>query len=326
MPAKHWKRRLEIDVAGRHMVLDDMQVEFQVRQADNPQPDWAYVRIMNLSDQTSHQIFQKGVPVQINAGYHEGPFGLIYDGSTEQQRIGKLNGTDKYHDILSTSGGRAYSYAVVQEPLPAGSTVKDVFDRAANAMQKLGVRLGYVGPLGDKQFPRGRTLNHLARDLLREVAETTDSSWGIFNGELNMVPNKGFLPGVMEINGDTGMVGFPEQQLTGIVVRIFMNATVKINQKVHIDAKAIQKFLGAGGQQPGANPSEEAGTVAGIAPDGIYKVVRIDHDGNTKGQEWYTTLTCVAPGKEGPGAGASTNQNEIGRGVTETEQGQGGGG
>jgi hypothetical protein len=300
---KHWKRRLEVDVGGTHMMLSDLQVEFQVRQADNPQPDWAYIRFTNLSPHTSNLIFQKNASVQINAGYYEGPFGIIYDGNATQMRRGKTNGTDTYHDILCATGNRAHSYAMIQQTLPSGSTWRDVVMAALKPMQMMGVQIGYLDPaLGDKKLPRSMVLNGHSRDVLRHIAETNDMSWTIFNGQFQMVKNSGNLPGVVDINPDSGMIGLPEQQLTGIVVRVLMNPSYRVAQQVHIDKKFIQQFLDIGGFHEGMNLNQLPGNLPGIAADGVYKIIRIDHDGSVKGQEWYTTLTCVAQGQEGQAA------------------------
>jgi hypothetical protein len=40
-----------------------------------------------------------------------------------------------------------------------------------------------------------------------------------------------------------------------------------------------------------------------VLHDGIYNIYTVDHDGDTKGQEWYTTLLCIAVGDTGLAAG-----------------------
>jgi hypothetical protein len=157
--------------------------------------------------------------------------------------------------------------------------------------------------LGIRNFLGLRFSMDQSRDILREVAETNDMSWTIFNGQFQMVKNSGSLPGVVDINPDSGMIGLPEQQLTGIVVRVLMNPSYKIAQQVHIDKQFVQEFLDIGGFYEGGSPNQKDGILPGIAADGMYKIIRIDADGSMKGQEWYVTLTCVAMGQEGLAAG-----------------------
>lgn len=328
---KHWKRRLEIDVGDRHLVLSDMQVEFQVRQIERPQPGWAYVRITNLSDPTSQSLRVKNASVRINAGYFEGPFGKIFDGNVQDTRWGKLNGTDKYHDILATSGSQAYTFAKVSDTLPKDSTLDDAVRMAAKEMEKMGVEIGYLDPaLKSVTVTRAFPMHAPSRNVFDKIAESTNTSWFIFNNQLYFVSNKSGMSGAPRISADTGMIGTPEQQLYGIVVRVLMNPNYKIGQDVQIDAEVEKNFI-IGGLQPGEFEKQTA-KIPGINPSGKYRIVRIDHDGNTRAnQPWYTTLTCLDPGQPGQAAAAPGNVggalgNRIPRGNPENEEQGGGGG
>jgi len=323
MPSKHWKRKLRISVGGTTMNLDDLQTEFQVRCASSQQPDQAYIRIINLSDKTSNSIFEQGLSVNIYAGYHEGPYGEIFSGTVNEMRRGKMNGTDKYHDILAITGDKAYKYAEVSKSLEKGATYKDIIMAAVQAMQKMGVEIGHIDDFSSVKLNKGVTLNWMARDILREAAETVNGVWTVFNNKLQFIKVDGSAPGSYTINGDSGMIGMPEQTLTGINVRILINPNIRIDQKVHIDSKSIQQAMR---RTTSYTDLPLKDIMPGINVDGDYKVIRIDHDGSLLGTEWYTTLTCVAEGKEGI-KGSQNRTITPPRGITETETGgQGGGG
>lgn len=323
--AKHWGRRLEIDVGGGHLDLSDMQVEFQVRQIERPQPGWAYVRITNLSNATSSSIWLVNAPVQINAGYFQGPFGMIFDGNVQDQRKGKLNGTDKYHDILAMSGSEAYTFAKVSDTLPKDSTLDDAVKMAFKEMEKMGVTIGYMDPaLRSVKIDRAWPMNDASRHIFDKIAESTNTSWFIFNNKLYFVSNNNAMQGAPRISKDTGLIGVPEQQLHGIVVRVLMNSQYKLGQEVQIDAE-IEANLAIGGFWPGDFAKQKI-TLPGINPSGKYRIVRIDHDGITRAnQPWYTTLTCLDPNRPGMAASAPGNASHaLPRGNPENNE-QGGG-
>ena len=313
------------------MVLDDFHAEFQVRQTDTQHPDWAYVRITNLSQETSNKVFQqKNAPLYINAGYHQGPFGLIFEGGINQQRRGKLSGVDTYHDVLATTAGKAYTTGTVHKTIPKGSTYKDVLDAALEPFKQKGVKEGFIPQeVLNKQLKRGVTLNGMSKDIIRWVAEQFDASWTIFNNKFQMVQVSGSIPKVMDLTPETGLIGIPEQTLTGIVVRILINANVDVGQKVHISEDIVKRYLDIQGKIGGVDVKGTTPVIPGVSKDGLYKVVRVDQDGSVHGQEWYTTLTCLAEGQEGVlGAGAPGNQ-PYKRAVTEEESaadGKGSGG
>lgn len=337
--ARQWIRRLTITVAGNPLVLDDMEVQFQVRQAEVQTPPWAYVRILNLTNGTMDAVFQKNAPVKIEGGY-KGRFGTLFDGSAQQMRRGKLpNGVDKYLDIVAVSGREAYGFATVQESLPAGATMRDVADKALQAMGQHGVTQGSISEnLAKTVHPRPVTLYGMSRDILRYVAEATNTAWHIHDNKVNVVDNGGYLPGGMiEANADTGMVGLPELTLDGIVIKMLLNPDARPGQAIHVDASSIQQMIVDAGW-PGSEdiilgPWENRGPlppgqttkakVPKIAQDGIYRIVRVDHDGAMEETEWYTTITALAPDDDSPATGSKRNQFTA-RGIPEQEQ-QGGG-
>jgi hypothetical protein len=302
---KYWKRRLTANVKGQSVKLDDLQAEFQIRQSDGQHPDWAYLRMLNLHDNTSNSIWGKG-EFKIEAGYHQGPFGLIFSGEITQQRRGKLSGVDRYHDVMAISGAQAYSHAVVEKTFDKGTTQTEMAREAAKQMTREGVTVGHIGELFGNPLDRPWTVKEPARDFLRTIGRTTASTWQIFNGAVQMTRLADFIPGSLTLNDQTGLIGIPEQTLEGIVAKILIRSDIKVGQRVTISQQSIKQYMSSVGQWFDLKGSE--GVMPGIAVDGVYKVVRIDHDGSVHGQEWYTTLTCLAPGKEGIAAGSSSNR------------------
>jgi hypothetical protein len=67
------------------------------------------------------------------------------------------------------------------------------------------------------------------------------------------------------------------------------------------------------------------GTLPKIAQDGIYKIVRVDHDGDMEGLEWYTTITALAPDDQSTASASKRNQFTA-RGIPEQDQQDGGSG
>jgi hypothetical protein len=329
MPDKYWKRRLNVTVAGVGMKLDDFHCEFQIRQMDVQHPDWAYIRIVNLKEGTSTAMMQgKKGPMKIEAGYHKGPYGEIFSGNIDQQRRGKLNGTDTYHDALGSSGGNAYTQAVVRETIPKGGTLMDAFQKIFQPMQEKGVKQGYIPTDAlQRELPNGWTLMGMSKDLMRTLAETIGASWTIQNNEFRMTQYDKSLPGKsFDISATNGLIGIPEQQLTGVVARILINPDIKVHQQIRIDPKIVKRYMNIQGVWGGINPKTTEGALPGISEEGTYKVVRVDHDGSMRGQEWYTTLTCLAPGQEGLAAGAGSNQTGGDRSLPEVQQSGGGAG
>lgn len=296
--SEQWMRKLVVTVGSAgDLDLSDMHAEFMVRQSDGQHNNWALVRIFNLSKRTSDLgLLKEFDKFTIEAGYQQRS-GPIFQGQVIQKRHGKLpNGVDRYFDILAESSSQAYGYSVVSKTLKAGWKYRDVVDEALKKLGEHGVQEGHITELGDKKGPRALVLHGNAKDILRWVAASTNTNWSIQEGnKLQMVKNDGFMPGEAKVlNADTGMIGLPEQNIKGIVVKCLIDPGMKVEGRVHIDEGSIQKALY---EATKVNTVElQQAIMPEIAADGIYKIVRVDHDGEVEGTPWYTTLTCVAVG------------------------------
>ena len=330
---RQWIREGSFTISGKTWDIVKLRAQFMVRQKDSQHPNWMYIRITNLSDDSMNHTYKENDLVELKAGY-PGRSGIIFKGKVMQVRKGKEpNGVDKYFDVLATSNNQAYGFAMVNKTLKAGWTNKDILDEALKPMKAFGVEEGHVADLGSKKGTRAKVLFGHPREILRDLAFSTGTSWSIQNEKFQMLKPDGYLPGqVVVLNSNTGMIGLPEQNLKGIVVKSLLNPEFHYGGRVKIDESSIQQSLLTPGFQPGSAASQRS-VMPTIAPDGIYRILRVDHDGDSEGQDWYSTLTCtnasdsLKPGQES-GEGASPVQGgdageQVWRGTTETEDEKG---
>jgi len=288
-------------VNNKALNLGDLRFSFAIRRGDIQTPNSADIRIYNLSSDTAYHI-QQITPapefsrVVINAGY-EGNFGLIFDGEIKQVRRGRSSETDTYLDITAADGDSAYNYSVASMSLAAEATSPaNQAEQMIKVMAKHGVTKGYVPNLSSNPLPRGKAIYGMVKDELRKIAKTTDTSWSIQDAKVNLVPLTAYMPGdVPVISSATGMIGLPEQTQNGINVRVLLNPNIKVGQKVLIDISSLQKYrysLSLGGNQQAQNAATELFNKT--SDDGSYYVMIADHHGDTRGNDWYTDLTCLA--------------------------------
>lgn len=286
-----------------------LRIRFDVHQRDSSTPHHANIYITNLSRQTAQAIRKEYKSVTLEAGY-EGSSGVIFKGEIVQVRILRESVTDGIVHILATSAQRARNFATVNKALASGHTFRDRVDVAAKALKEFGVEIGHIDDLGSKKFPRGFACFGNAKDLLREVCFATGSSWHITNGKLNVVKNGSTLPGsTIVLNSNTGMIGFPEQTLDGVVVRCLLNYRILPTQKLQINESSIQQAAFSPSYLGELNNQQLQG-VLGLAADGIYKALLVEHNGDLRGPNWYTEIVCV---KADGGASLSLYS----RGITE---------
>ncbi|WP_336297835.1 hypothetical protein PPH94_008625 [Burkholderia cepacia] len=280
--------------SGEALDLSELRIVFRVQRGDLQTPNSARIRVYNVSANTARRAQSKEFTrVVLQAGY-EGNYGIIFDGQIKQVRRGRESQTDTFIDITAADGDSAYNFAVVNTTLAAGSTPADHVAAACTAMGQYGVQQGYLPELPSNPLPRGKVMFGMARDFMRWTARTTQTVWSIQDGKVVMVPETAYMPGeIPVITSATGMVGLPQQTANGIEVKMLLNPSVKIGRLIWLDNASIQQYeysLNVGQQAE----NERIEMQAKLQDDGFYYVMLAEVSGDTRGEEWYTSVVCLA--------------------------------
>lgn len=294
--------KLLVTAKGRVLDLSDFRIKFKVEAQDEEHPNNAAIRVYNLSPQTIAEIRKNFVGVVLQAGYGDA-FGVIFDGTIKQYRIGRENATDTYCDILAADGDLGYNWGTVNTTLAAGSTPVDRIKAVASGMAQYDVKppdsadLASV-PNAGGILPRGKVLFGMARTMMRDETATQRMTWGIYNGRLQIAPLDSYQPGTaVVLTGETGLIGRPEQTSDGIKARCLINPRIVLGGLVKIDNKTINQTVAQSPTAAGLVPyNQYAGVqmLADIASDGIYRVYVAEYEGDTFGQPFYCDLTLLA--------------------------------
>jgi hypothetical protein len=295
MSQQQYLRNWSLTVTGASSTVDlsPLRITFQTKQADKETPSYVNIRVFNLSDSTSQLIQNEGQTVQLQAGYQDGNYGIIFSGQVIQIKRGRANQTDTYLDIMAGDGDFALNQTVFNQSLKAGWTDKDVLSAAQIALKANGVTNGPDAMLTTTSRPRGRVLYGMVRDTLREICANQGMTYSVQNGQLTLIPLLGFLPGEAVVcNSQTGMIGLPEQTQNGIKVQMLLNAQLSIGSKLQINQASIQQLT----QPAQIEASAKFSTVTpGVAKgDGTYRIYVIEHKGDTRGNDWYSDITCLS--------------------------------
>jgi len=278
--------------------LSEFHFTFETTQQDVESPNTAAIRIYNLKPETVKQVRGEFSRVVLQAGYQEN-FGVIFDGTIRQFRIGRQNATDSYLDILAADGDLAYNWAVVSKTIAGGTTnTPEARVKAAiDAMSGGKVGSGYIMPFSGGILPRGKVLFGMARSILRNEVGSQGATWNIDSGKVSVIPKAGYLPGeAVKLTSASGLIGVPEQTVDGLRVTMLLNPRIKIAGLVQIDNRLINQTINRDPTVVGPAYNQYAGVqlLANVTSDGIYRVYVAEHKGDTRGKEWYTNLVCLA--------------------------------
>jgi hypothetical protein len=308
---RQWKRHIQVVIgkAGRGLEVKDLRITFEVNKTSDPIPNYAIIRIYNLSPDNEAKIKDEYDEVILNAGY-TGAMQVLFRGNiTSAFRYRDKN--DYIMEIQAGDGDKDFRQSIMHETLAAGTSTNQLVDRAVGTF-KGGTRKGVV-QVTEKARIRGKVISGNTRDVLNDVARETGANWSIQDGQLTIVSTNGVLPGqAVVIRANTGMLGAPEINDKGISVKTLLNPELRVNGAVHLDNDGIHR------QQQTAQALATAREKAEKKPrppvrldkDGIYKILRTLHKGDNRGQDWTSEIECIGLDQPIPAA-RTANQGTL---------------
>jgi hypothetical protein len=289
--------------------LSQLRFRFEVRASDVETPNTLVVRVYNAAQQTVNSITKEFDTVTLTAGYQNGNKGTIFQGNIKQTFEGRERNVDRYLDIMAGDGDIAYTQGVVNQTFPANTTTAQEFAAYVASVASTGLTaavsapgiLNETGGTNPKNL-RGKTVFGMFRLAMGDLAQRVNARWSIQNGVVTLIPITGYLPGqAVQINSATGMIGTPEQTEGGIMIRCYLNPLIRIGQLVQINQGDINQNTLNKQMFPSYTSQFYPATTT---HDGFYRVLVHEMNGDTRGNEWYSELTCLAADISSPVATA----------------------
>jgi hypothetical protein len=285
---------------GAGLLIEDLRISFHVEKSVRHTPNTASILIYNLHPSKSAQIKRDFTDVILKVGYQNATK-VIFAGQLKRAYTYK-DGTSTITEIQAADGDRDYREAYVNAPLPAGSDDEAAVNAVLASFAKIGgTRKGSVVLPRGSTLTRAKVLTGRARDILHRVAQHYDANWSIQDGQLDIIGSQDVLPGTaIVVNAETGMLGAPEITDKGVEVKMLLNplAAPNVALKLDNDNVKIKSY-----QQYANGPKVKAKELVSISVDGIYKIYKLTHEGDTRGGEgspWSTLAECVAVGSAIP--------------------------
>lgn len=275
-----------------------LRIRFSTQQGDVSTPNVARIDVFNVSQSSVAATLMTGRQITLSAGYGDGPVHVLFKGQIRQVRANMRDDVmdpDSYLAILATDSSQPRNYAVVNKTLSSGHTHYDRLMVCADALKELGVKIGYIDKdaLTKTKFPRGAALFGNAKDWLRQTCTATATSWSIQNGVFQVVANNKAKPGgAIVLTGQTGLIGQAVQTIGGIEGRSLLNGMIVPTATVKIDNKSIQRAE-IDPSIAGEPNNRLLAQYGALSADGSYKVFYVSHEGDTRGNPFYTNFVAV---------------------------------
>ncbi len=296
---------------GDSTINETIRIVFRTRQVSVSSRGSMDVIVYNLriADIKQVQLYNQ---VELRAGYKTGRYGTIFKGTIIYFKIGREQTlVDTYLMIRAQDGDIPYNMATVMLSHSAGTSLKTVVNAVAKTITDLGATLGKVVGVAEGTLLRARVSVGQSLDVLLNHNQTF-----IQNATLNIFdPKLDFTIGdTVKYDSLHGLVGMPEATSNGVEFTALINPTLQVRGTVIIDQKDINQFA------PGDTSGEDTGGGFGVfgpgigvqtwfantAADGRYTVLKVEHEGDSRGKPWYSHVTCWVSG-QGPTPGVDPN-------------------
>ncbi|GLG01593.1 hypothetical protein Alches_16330 [Alicyclobacillus hesperidum subsp. aegles] len=285
--------------AGIALDVSDLHCTFDIQYVVNQQPPFSTIVIYNLKPATENFILNYGDRITVEAGYEGNQYGLIFDGTVIEPIRDKEDNVTYRLTINALAANAQLNQSFANFTLNRGQSARSLVQNLAS-MATVPSPLGELSTqLSTAQLPRAKAVFGLTRDYIRQIAQANNLAFYSKSGEINLIhasdPPKGEI---IDLTPESGLIGQPAQQDLGVSFQCLLNPAITINTLVHIDNSLIQAQTYQIGQVP--RPLDSAG---------IYRVVGVEHVGDTRGDDWYTNCVTVSQAGGIPGMISATTQS-----------------
>lgn len=243
----------------------------KIKKSNKAEPNTANITIDNLSEGVRNRISSKEFNlVKLEVGRYGEELRTIFVGTIDESNHSRESSSVTTTTTLECGDGSIqYAESYSAKTLTKGMTDSQIIEEIIKDMPE--ITKGAQELPKDRVLPRGKTLLGNSRDELTRIALRNGCDWSIQEGKLVFIPKSKVLPdsyGYL-LNADSGMVGSPQKNSDGgLIVKSFINTSIFINSLIRVDSM-INDY------------------------DGDYKVIALDYDISTQGNEWHQDNTVI---------------------------------
>ncbi len=263
---------------GDGIDVSALRIVFYVEKSTTETPNYSQIIVYNLAQSTIAGI-KAGDKVILEAGYEKGNIGMIFSGEIVQPYVSREGGVDIALHLICQDADEYLTSAFTAKTLAKGSRLTDAVSACSEGLDQNIVSR----KLGEKTYIRGKVLFGKSAAQMRVLAKTVKAQFFVNDGMINITAAEDYDGSTaVELNPMTGLVGTPNQTDDGVSAKCLLNPSLKLNGLIHIDANLVS-----------ARQASASQPVTDVNADGIYRIVKMVYEGDSRGQSWYCTFDAV---------------------------------
>jgi hypothetical protein len=259
-----------------------LKATFKIERFGYEAINYAEIMIYNLAFSTTQDIIKEGCKVIVEAGY-ESNFGKIFEGEIFQHRWSRENNTDFRLMLNCLDGSKIKNDNMINFTLfkeyDQKAALKNIASQASTPFE-----IGVSPSIKTHKMPRGATFFGEPMEHIRDIAQDNNFQLIISDGAL-YASNICDPPAgeAILVTPSNGLIGTPEQTELGVTFKVLLDPRMRVNPinpvVVKLDQTQIQQIKKIQGQYY---------TI--LDAHGLYKIHKVTHTGDTRGNEWYSEV------------------------------------
>jgi hypothetical protein len=248
--------------------ITDLKFTWSVSRDLSKHPNQCDIQIINLAPSTRAAMKTKPLTVDLYAGY-DGVTRLIFSGDVIDA-YSKQEGPDRVTVLQVGDGSRAYARSRVNRSYKRGTSVKTLIKDAARSMGQALPKNVDLNPELNAQIESGVSLSGATRDELTRLLSPYGYDWSFQNGRIQMLRDEDNRKDTFVIDESCGMLDSPK-----------FGHPPKNGKSPNMEIRTLL--------YPELVPGGRA-EVRSEETNGLYKIVKVKHSGDTFGDEWFTDV------------------------------------
>jgi hypothetical protein len=269
---------------GTSLDISDLHCTFKCKRTMIEEYAISTITIYNLSPATENEIIMHGKYVIVEAGYEGLNYGVVFTGNIVQPIRSKENGVDYVLQLIAVDSEQFLSSEFANLTIDKGKTMRDavvsIASKAKNPISINSISEDYA----TTKYTRGKVVFGKANDFVKQMAKSKNALYYINDGGICLTQLTDVPAGqILSIDYDSGMIGAPTQTEYGIEVTTLLNPQLKCNMLIRVDkTNIVERQYQLGNVQYNE-----------IEQNGIYRIIEVEYEGDTRGTEWYCNLTTI---------------------------------
>lgn len=279
-----FNRVARVTIPSINFEVTGLKINFKVEKSLVGYPNLANIKIYNLSESSRNKIEEEGLQIQLYVGHEDTSVPLLFEGDIVNV-VHIKSGPDWVSEIFCADGVNILSTSTINKTLPAGVDTQQIFNELVNQMDgiKKGATEGIQNCLsGKRSVLRELQLSGNVKDFLDRLSKDCGFEYSVNDGVIETtatgLPLSDVPPFI--INQGTGMIGSPERTEIGINVRHLLLPELKLARTIKVESLSAKINVG----------NLFFRKVPPIRNEGIYRIDKLVHIGDTRDNPWETQI------------------------------------